>query len=214
MENNVNNNVGNTNPGVINNNVSNTTNNVNGVVGSNVTPSVVTPTNVTPMVQNINPNVVNTQPVNNTEQKSYKKFYIWMGIIMGFVLIIAGILLYFLLNGSIENRNRMTCTKTTQEEGYDYTIRKFYTFDNKKMVRVYYTYTFDYHNEITDDFYNTEFDSIININNNIGSSKYGLSTNIQKKDNSVIINAYEPNYYNEFYDDLKNTNTKDGYTCE
>ena len=214
MENNVNNNVGNTNPGVINNNVSNTTNNVNGVVGSNVTPSVVTPTNVTPMVQNINPNVVNTQPVNNTEQKSYKKFYIWMGIIMGFVLIIAGILLYFLLNGSIENRNRMTCTKTTQEEGYDYTIRKYYTFDNKKMVRVYYTYTFDYHNEITDDFYNTEFDSIININNNIGSSKYGLSTNIQKKDNSVIINAYEPNYYNEFYDDLKNTNTKDGYTCE
>ena len=137
-----------------------------------------------------------------------------MGIIMGFVLIIAGILLYFLLNGSIENRNRMTCTKTTQEEGYDYTIRKYYTFDNKKMVRVYYTYTFDYHNEITDDFYNTEFESIINIKNNIGSSKYGLSTNIQKKDNSVIINAYEPNYYNEFYDDLKNTNTKDGYTCE
>lgn len=211
MENNVNNNVGNTNPGVINNNVSNTT---NGVVGGNVAPSVVSPTNVTPMVQNINPNVVNTQPVNNTKKKSYKKFYIWMGIIMGFVLIIAGILLYFLLNGSIENRNRMTCTKTTQEEGYDYTIRRYYTFDNKKMVRVYYTYTFDYHNEITDDFYNTEFDSIININNNIGSSKYGLSTNIQKKDNSVIINAYEPNYYNEFYDDLKKNNTKDGYTCE
>ena len=219
MENNVNNNVSNVNPNVVNNNVGNSTNVVNGVPVNpgNVAytnSGVVNPTNVTPIVQNINPNGEYVQPASTGEQKSYKKFYIWMGVIVGTVMMVACVLLFFLVSGDIENRNRMTCIKNSIEDGFDYQIKKYFTFDNKKMVRVYYTYSFDYHDELTDDMYNKYFDEILNIDNNVGSTKYGLNTNIQKKGNLVEINSYEPNYYGEYYKDILKDNTRNGYTCE
>lgn len=192
----------------------NNVNNSNVVNGTVVNPGVVNPVNVTPIVQNVNPNGEYTQPVNEEEQKSYKKFYIWMGVIVGTVIMIACVLLFFLFNGDIENRNRMTCIKTTIEDKFDYEIKRYYTFDNKKMVRVYYTYTFDYFDELTEEEYNKTFSEIINIDNNIGSTKYGLNTRIQKKDNIVEITSYEPNYFGEFYKDLYKINTGNGYTCD
>lgn len=166
------------------------------------------------MVSNTN-TVVNNNQINTiNEEQSYKKAYIWIGVFVGIVLLIAGILLFFLLNGSIENRNRLTCTKTTQEDGYDYSIKKYFTFDNKKMVRVYYTYTFKYLTELSDDEYNETFGAYINIDNNVGSSKYGLATNVQRKRNIVEITSYEPNYFGEMFKDIETNNKKEGYSCE
>lgn len=148
------------------------------------------------------------------KKKSYKTLYILIGVFVGFVLLVAVILLYFLLNGDIENRNRLTCTRTTQEEGYNYSIQRYYTFEDKKMVRVYYTYVFDFVDELTDDLYNETFEEVINMNNNVGSTKYGLATTIERGENLVKITSYEPNYFNEFFDDVNNFNKKEGYTCE
>ena len=226
-----------------NNNINNSVNNNVGVnTGSgNVSTSAVNntisqqPVNQTTTVNTaptnsipVNPNVVNyassqavvNQPtasgnniVNGEQQKSYKKLYIWMGVIVGLVLIIAIVLLVFLLNGSIENRNRLTCNKTTQEEGYTYNIKRYYTFQDDIMMRVYFTYTFEYQDELTDDKYNKYFDEIIN-NETHGSTKYGLATNIKKEGNKVIITSYEPSYWNETFKQVKNINKDEGYTCE
>ena len=81
------------------------------------------------------------------------------------------------------------------------------------MKRVYFTYTFEYKNELTDDMYNQTFDEIIN-NTTHGSTKYGLGTNIEKIENTVKITSYEPNYYSEMYDDIKKSNKKEGFSCE
>ena len=52
------------------------------------------------------------------------------------------------------------------------------------------------------------------MDNNVGSSKYGLATTIERKENLVKITSYEPNYFNEFINDVETNNKKAGYSCE
>lgn len=171
-------------------------------------PGVNTAATVTPIVTN-QPSINNN---NNIQESYYKKFFIMMGIIVGGVLLISGILLYFLLNGSIENRNRLTCTKTIQGEGYEEHIRRYYTFDGGIMKRVYVTHTFTY-DELTDDMYNQTFDEIIN-NDTHFVTEYGLGTNIVKEDNVVTINAYDINYSGEDVKSIEKKNKKEKFTCK
>jgi hypothetical protein len=121
-------------------------------------------------------------------------------------------LLYFLLNGSIENRNRLTCTKTIQGEGYEEHIKRYYTFDGGVMKRVYVTHTFTY-DELTDEMYNQTFDEIIN-NDTHFVTKYGLGTRIEKEDNVVTINAYDINYFESKVKDIEKKNKDEKFTCE
>ena len=181
MDNNVNNNIEN------NANLENVVPNINTAtktVTASVQPMAVTEGSVTNAT--VTPTITTQSNVNNNIQENYyKKFFVMIGIIVGGVLLIAGILLYFLLNGSIENRNRLTCTKIVQGEGYEEHIRRYYTFDGGIMKRVYVTHTFTY-DELTDDMYNQTFDEIIN-NENHFVSKYGLGTNIVKEDTTISI---------------------------
>lgn len=144
--------------------------------------------------------------------KDYKKFYICSFIIVGIILLIAVVLLIFLLTGTIGSRNRLSCTITTKEDGYDYKIVKNYVFDNDVMQKVYYTYTFSYNGNFTDDMYYQNFEKIIN-NETHGSSKYGFNTKISKEDNVVTITAYEPSYWKESYKEIKSSNKDEGYSC-
>lgn len=193
-------------------------------VGVNVTDHLSTTTNATqPVVNATTPNVATNTVVNpnveksgnnneNSQEKYYKKFFVMMGIIVAGVLLISGILLYFLLNGSIENRNRLTCTKNVQGEGYEEHVKRYYTFDGGVMKRVYFTHTFTY-DELTDDMYNETYDEIIN-NDNHFISKYGLGTSITREENVVTITAYDINYFQDEVKDIKNKNDKEGFTCE
>lgn len=156
-----------------------------------------------------------TNTVNNDEdaQKAYyKKIYTMMGIIVGSVLLIAGILLYFLLNGSIENRNRLTCTKTIQGEGYQEHIKRYYTFDNGLMMRVYLTHTYTYDN-LTDDLYEEIFGNVIS-NDNQPLSKYGFGTGINRDGNVVTVTAYDVNYFESTDKDMLKKNKEEGFTCD
>jgi len=172
-------------------------------------PVVNTATTVTPTVTN-QPSVNSNN--NNKQEVYYKKIFVMMGIIVGGVLLISGILLYFLLNGTIENRNRLTCTKTIQGDGYEEHIKRYYTFDGGIMKRVYVTHTFTY-NELTDDIYNQTFDEIIN-NDTHFVTEYGLGTNISKEDNVVTINAYDINYSGEDVKSIEKKNKNENFTCK
>ncbi len=206
------------------NNVNNNTNNNVNVVPSvnSAQPAAVEPQPVAvseiPVANNTStiPPVVANQPIanniDNIQEGYYKKFFIMTGIIVGGVLLISGILLYFLLNGTIENRNRLTCTKTIQGEGYEEHIRRYYTFDSGIMKRVYVTHTFTY-DELTEDMYNQTFDEIIN-NDKHFISKYGLGTSIVKENNVVTINAYDINYFEDEVKDIEKKNKDEKFTCE
>ena len=180
-----------------------------------IQPTIITQSQNSNASSTVTPVVTNQSNVKNNENMQagyYKKFFVMMGIIVGGVLLISGILLYFLLNGTIENRNRLTCTKTVQGEGYEEHIIRYYTFDNKIMQRVYVTHTFTY-NELTDDMYNQTFDEIIN-NKNHFISKYGLGTDISRKDKVVKISAYDINYLGEDVKDIEKKNKDENFTCE
>ena len=182
------------------------------VVGAEIsTANVVQPT-VAPSAT-VQPTVTNTlNNVDNAQKAYYKKIYIMMGIIVGGVLLIAGILLFFLLNGTIENRNRLTCTKTIQGEGYQEHIKRYYTFDGGVMKRVYYTHTFTYDN-LTDDVYEQTFGNLIE-NDKHPISTYGLGTNINREDNIVTVTAFDDNYYEETDKDILKKNKNENFTCE
>lgn len=206
MNNNVNSNMT---GGVVNNTVNQVANNginntVNQIPGAAVN-TVSTNTNTVP-VRNVQNNVV-------SGKKKINKFYLWSGIIVGIVLIAAILLLVCLLNGSIDNRNRLTCTSTSQEDGYTRTIQRYYTFDNNINQKVNYTYTFNYTGGLTDEVYNTDFDAIINDPNH-GATKYGFGTQITRDGNIVTITAYEPSYWSETYDEIKALNKDEGYSCK
>ena len=128
-------------------------------------------------------------------------------------MLLAFVLLGFLLTGTIANRNKLTCTLTTPESGYNYTIKRLYSFDDGIMQREDLTYTFTYNSTFTDDMYNDTFGEIIN-NEKRGSSKYGLGTKISKEGNVVTITAFQPSYWNEPYKTVKKTKTSEGYTCK
>lgn len=196
-----------------------TSDSVNSVVTTTQTvPTPIQPTMITGNPVNnanptITPTVVTQSNVNSDMQEGYyKKIFVMMGIIVGSVLLISGILLYFLLNGSIENRNRLTCTKTIQGEGYEEHIKRYYTFDGGVMKRVYVTHTFTY-DELTDEMYNQTFDEIIN-NDTHFVTKYGLGTRIEKEDNVVTINAYDINYFESKVKDIEKKNKDEKFTCE
>lgn len=176
------------------------------------TPIVNTTQNVTPSAT-VQPNVTNTKSNDEIAEKAYyKNIYTMMGIIVGAVLLIAGILLYFLLNGTIENRNRLTCTKTIQGEGYQEHIKRYYTFDNGLMMRVYLTHTYTY-DELTDDIYDQTFGDVIK-DEKQPISKYGFGTNVMRKDNVVTVTAYDVNYFEDTDKDVQKQNKDEGYTCE
>ena len=120
--------------------------------------------------------------------------------------------LYFLLNGSIENRNRLTCTKTIQGDGYEEHIKRYYTFDGGLMKRVYFTHTFTYDN-LTDDIYDQTYGNLIT-NDNHPISKYGLGTNINRDGNVVTITSFEDNYSGEMDKDILKKNKSENFTCE
>lgn len=181
-------------------------------VGTVATPSINTTQTVTPSAT-VKPSVSNSGNNDEVAQKAYyKKIYIMMGIIVGSVLLIAGILLYFLLNGTIENRNRLTCTKTIQGDGYQEHIKRYYTFDGGLMKRVYFTHTFTYDN-LTDDMYDQKFGNVIT-NDNHPISSYGLGTNISRDGNVVTVTAFDDNYLGEFDKDILKRNKDEGYSCE
>lgn len=181
-------------------------------------PTVVSTTPVVNATQTVTPGTIPQPDVTNTaiigdEQKGYyKKFYVMMGIIVGLVLLIAGILLYFLLNGSIQNRNRLTCTKTVQGEGYQEHIRRYYTFDKNLMMRVYFTHTFTY-DELTDDVYNETYGELIK-DDRLPISKYGFGTKVNRDGNIVTVTAYDVNYFESTDKDVKNQNNDEGFTCK
>lgn len=164
---------------------------------------------------NDNINVVNNVNVQDNVvngDKSGPNFYIIAAIVVVLVLVIAVILLIFLLTGGISNRNKLTCTKTTKETGYTYTIENVFKFEDGKNTRYDSTYTLAYDSELTEDVYKQTFDNIIN--NPSGVSTYGFDTKISKSGNIVTITSYYPKYNNEDYDKVKSTALADGYICK
>lgn len=168
---------------------------------------------VTPNIGQNNVNLAATAQNNVVVGKNNNKVFVWVGVIVGFALLIAFVLLGFLLSGTIANRNRLTCTMSTPEDGYNYTIKRYYTFADGIMKRLDLTYTFNYNNTFTEDMYNDTFSEIINKEQR-GSTKYGLGTNISKSGNVVTITAFQPSYWNESYKTVKDTNKTEGYTCK
>ena len=214
------NNVASTTPQTISATTQSTTTESQPTINTVQQPNIVTETPIVNTVQNVTPTTVQQQNVNNiktnddevAEKAYYKKIYKMMGIIVGSVLLIAGILLYFLLNGSIENRNRLTCTKTIQGEGYQEHIKRYYTFDNGLMMRVYFTHTYTYDN-LTDEVYDETYGNLIK-DERQPISKYGFGTNVMREDNVVKVTAYDVNYFNENDKDILKKNKDEGYTCE
>lgn len=158
-------------------------------------------------VNNVNPNI-NGQVVNNNNNNN---MYIWISVIVGFVLVIAIILLVLLLNGSIMNRNKITCTRLTEEGNYSLDIKKIYRFDKGEYYRVDEFRTLTYHSGLTDDAYKLEFNDLIN--NPTGVSQYGFNTKISKEENVVKISYYNPKILEETYESIRSSNTADGFTC-
>lgn len=204
-------------------------NSVNNNVNNLGTTNVVTPTNATTtnttMVNSastatpvantatvVNPNVTTTIQTANTTQKNNSNFYLIVGFFVGFVLLAAIFLLVLLLTGVIGNRNRLTCTKTVNEDGYTHVTQKFYKFDGNVYTQVNNVDTYTYTN-LTDDVYNQTFEKIINNESN-GVTSFGFGTQISREGNVVKITSYNPNFFGKTYDDVKGEDEGNGFTCE
>lgn len=235
MNNNVNNNVNPSTNGVSTSGVSPSTsvppsasvnpstnvNNVTATNNANVVPPVVNAVNnstvIPPVVNTVannvpaSNNVVNNQNNINNQDGIASNTYVIVGSIVGVVLLASVVLLVLLVTGVIGNRNRMTCTKTTNEAGYVYTEKRAYKFDKGYYTRVDRTFTYNYTN-LTDDIYIQEFGELINSNS--GVSSYGFGTTITREGNIVTITAYEPRYFDQTFDDIETMNNKEGFTCK
>ena len=224
MDNSVNNN--------LNNNISSTNNLTVGVIqptatsnASFVQPSQVTATTIqsaqiganvqTAQVNTVNPSTVNqTQPnmvnSNNTNvaKNNDTNTYLIVGFFVGFVLL-AGI--FLLVTGVIGNRNRLTCTKTINEEGFTHYIERFYKLEKGVYTRVentdVYTYT-----SLTDETYNEKFGPLLEIKS--GVTEYGFGTKIVRDGNVVTITSYNPNFFGDTLDEVKSSSAKEGFTCK
>lgn len=184
-------------------------NNLNGSTNSSqVVNNNLNANNNTGQVVNNGQNISN---LNNTSSKSNNSIYIWISVIVGFVLIVAIILLVLLLNGTIMNRNKLTCTRSSEEGLYTLDIKKIYRFDKGEFYRVDEFRTLTYHSNLTDEAYELEFSDLIN--NPTGVSQYGFNTKISKEGNVVNISYYNPKILDQSYDNIKTTNESDGFVC-
>ena len=230
MNNNLNNNV---NTGVpVNNGVPNTV--INGVhvnsvpntgnVTQQVNPGAVTPGNIvnsTVNVQNTIPgsnvNVVPTPPIVNTVNNMghdgiATNTYVLVGTIVGIVIMAAVFLLVLLVTGVIGDRNKLYCTKTTNEDGYVFTENRVYRFnDGPYYTKIDKTLIFDFL-MLTDEMYNEKFSNLIDNDNAVSS--YGFGTYIKREGNRVIINSYDPKIFDKTVNDVLVVANKDGFTCD
>ena len=197
MDNNINNNVNS-----MTNGVSNTT--VGSVSNVGVNPSINTSNVVSSQVANT---VTNAQVVT----PSVNPTTVTVGSIAGVVVLGSIVLLVLLVTGVIGNRNRLTCTKTTNENGYVYNEKRIYKFDKGFYTEVNKILTFNYSN-LTDDMYETEFNDIFESVG--GVTKYGFGTQVTREGNIVTVTAYEPRYLEQKYDDIKTANTREGFSCK
>lgn len=190
----------------MNNNISNgnVVGNTNGqVVNNNLNGNI-----NTGQIVNNGQNISNQ---NNINSKNNNSMYIWISVIVGFVLLMAVILLVLLLNGSIMNRNKITCTRTTEEGNYTLDIKKIYRFDKGEYLRVDEFRTLTYHSTLTDEAYELEFNDLID--NPTRVSQYGFNTQISKEGNVVSISYYNPKILEETEESIRTSNTNDGFTC-
>ena len=148
----------------------------------------------------------------NTKNNSGKKNIYMKAIIAIIVVLIVSIgLLIFLLTGSISNRNKLVCKKTTNENGYTYEIKNVYSNGDKGATRIDHTYTFNYNSNLTDDLYNDTFDSIINSSS--GVTEYGFETKISRDGNVVTITAYVLEYFSGDFKTIKKNQKSKGFSC-
>ena len=179
--------------------------------------TVATTVQSTPVAAN-NPTVtIPVQPTVGTpnnmsgNKKNDTNTFLIVGFFVGFVLLVAIFLLVLLVTGVIGNRNRLTCTKTINEEGYTHYVERFYKLDKGIYTRVentdVYTYT-----SLTDEVYNEKFGPIIEITS--GVTEYGFGTKINREGNIVTITSYNPNFFGDTIDDVKSDNAKEGFTCK
>lgn len=194
---------------------------VNSATVAHVTPVVNTQSvnNVTPVIPVINtvPPMVNPATNGNVLPQNLKNnggfstnTYLLVGFFVGFVLLVAGFLLFLLLSGTIGSRNRLTFSKTINDVGYTHVAMRYYKFDGNVYTQVNNVDTFTF-TSLTDDEYNTKFDKFINDETN-GISEYGFGTQISRNGNVVTITSYNPNFFGDTKDDVKENNLKEGFT--
>lgn len=197
----------------VNTNVSNGGSVANNISSVNTNTAVTGNVNTTPIpnTTNVNSNMANVAlNGGGTSQKNSSKLYVWIFVFVGIVIVVAIILLIMLFTGTIDNRNRLTCTKTTQEDGYDYTIKRYYILENGINQRLELTYTFDYNGTLTDDLYESTFRPYLDNT----TTKYGFDTKVTRDGDIVTITAYQPTFFNETEKELKSTNASEGYSCK
>lgn len=186
------------NPGVVNpatNVVSNAVNVQNAVPVSNVVPNNVYATNN---------NIGNDGVASNV--------YILVGTIAGIVILVAVFLLVLLVTGVIGNRNRLNCSKTTNEDGYVYTENRVYRFnDGPYYTKIDKTLIFDF-SILTDEMYNEKFSNLIDNENAV--TTYGFGTNIKREGNRVIITSYDPKIFDKTVSDVLVSTNVEGFTCD
>ena len=165
-------------------------------------------------VNGIPTNLVSSNNVNSLQQKKNgdvsTNTYLLVGFFVGFVLLAAGFLLFLLLSGTIGSRNRLTFSKTINDVGYTHLAMRYYKFDGNVYTQVNNVDTFTF-TSLTDEEYNTRFEKFINDETN-GISEYGFGTQISRNGNVVTITSYNPNFFGDTKDDVKEDNLKEGFT--
>lgn len=166
---------------------------------------------------NVVPNTVPTPPIVNAvndigQDGIATNTYVLVGTIVGIVIMAAVFLLVLLVTGVIGNRNKLNCTKTTNEEGYVYTENRVYRFnDGPYYTKIDKTLIFDF-TMLTDEMYNEKFSALIDNDNAVSS--YGFGTYIRREGNRVIINSYDPKIFDKTVNDVLVGANKDGFTCD
>lgn len=197
------------NPGVVNpttNVVSNAVNVQNAVPISNVSVQNTVP------VSNVAPNNVYATNNNIGNDGVASNVYILVGTIAGIVILAAVFLLVLLVTGVIGNRNRLNCSKTTNEDGYVYTENRVYRFnDGPYYTKIDKTLIFDF-SILTDEMYNEKFSNLIDNENAV--TTYGFGTNIKREGNRVIITSYDPKIFDKTVNDVLVSTNVEGFTCD
>lgn len=191
---------------------------------TNVVSSAVNLQNAAPISNGGVQNTVPVSTVNVTPSNVYaannnigndgvaSNVYILVGTIVGIVILAAVFLLVLLVTGVIGNRNKLTCNKITNEEGYVFTENRVYRFnDGPYYTKIDKTFIFDF-TMLTDEMYNEKFSSLIDKENTV--STYGFGSNIIREGNRVIVTSYEPKIFDKTVDDVLISTDKEGFTCD
>lgn len=140
-----------------------------------------------------------------------KKALIIIGIVLAVLVVLVG-LYYIGKKETNSDPNKLICTKTTKEDGFEMNEKFEITF-NENETKANITITMDFESELTDELYNSMVEQL-GLKED-GTSSFGTNTKVSRESKKIVVTSEKTSKAEgNSKEEMKTRMEENGYKCK